>query len=320
MTWLNPYAVDGATLRAAMLRVLAGAIIGEGEGVAAKGDCKVTASPTPDTNIRVGVGGLLMQNRYPQGEGQAYAAYNDEVDIVPTTATGGGARSDLVVLRINDPEFSGDEPAPGEEDIYPYAEVEIITGVPGNTRRAEDLNLGYPAVELARIDRPASTATVTSSHIVDLRRLALPRATEALNHISIDDSGTNPLNTTTYQNWPILAKMQVDIPKWAVRAKVTGFVEGLRLEDAFTGGLRVILEESGVATEQTQVNENAPNNALDRRSYNLGGEIPIPSNLRGTTVTFRVQGKAANSGVFGHLKTDAAASASLRVLLEEVPT
>lgn len=319
MTWLNP-PIDGATLKGALLRVLAYAAVGGAEGIVSLNDCRVVTTTTPSSSIRVLEGGVLVLNRYLEGVGQTYPAYNDAADTVATTTTGGGARSDLVVLRINDPEYSGTGPAEGEEDAYPYAQVVVITGVPGTTKTAEELDLGYPAIALARIDRPGSTSTVTSGHIVDLRKLARPRSEEHLNHLPIDSAGTNPLNDTAYASWPILLKLDVDVPEWAAQAKITGFVEGLRLENDGEGALRVVLVETGVGTEATNINESAPDDAADRRSYFLGGEIPIPSAQRGTTCTFRVQGKVITHTSDGFLKTDSNASGSLRILLQEVPS
>lgn len=320
MTWLNPYAVNGATLDAAMLRLVAFEAIGGAEGIAAKNDCKVTASAVPDGNVHVGVGGVLIKNRYSGGGGQSYAGYNDSLDDVAVPdVTAATTRRDAIVARIHDPDFDGIIPPPGEEDTWVYLETEVITGVPGNPKTADDLGLSYPAVLLATIQRTGPTSIVTAAQITDRRKLARPRREESRNHIPT--TGTNSLNTVSpsWENFPGSAAFTVDIPSWAVRAKIQGFVEGLRLTKAGTGALRVVLVESGAATELTNLDEGNPNNVEDRASYNLGGEIPIDSSVRGTTATFRIQGRAGNAGSAGFLKLDGNSSALLSILLEEQP-
>lgn len=319
MTWQNPWAVDGATVTGAMARLLANVAFGDAEGIASKGDCKVQQTQVAGTSIRVMPGGVAIRNAYSGGAGQSYAGYNPDEDVVPTTATGGSSRSDLVVARINDPEFAGQPPNPGEEDTYPYIETEVIVGVPATTKRASELNLGYPAVELARIDRPANTATVTDANIVDLRRLARPRTFEVINHIHTpnDDS----FNTVGgWEQFPDQIIMDVDIPEWAVRAKITGFVEGIRLIKAGSGKMRIAIQSTQDGTQSTQINESAPRTAADRVSYNLGGEIAIGASLRGTTQRFVIQGQSNDTGSNGFLKTDSGSSGQIRVLLEEQPT
>jgi len=322
VTWLNPYAVDGATLSSQLLRIVAFHAVGGDEGIAEKGDLKVTASGTPDGNVHVAAGGALIRNRYNGGSGQSYAAYNQGEDVaaVPATTAGGG-RTDLVVARIVDPQYDAEQPAPGAEDTFSYVRTHVITGVPAGTTSAAALNLGYPAIALARITRGASTGIVTSAQITDLRKLARPRDQEFITHLPTNQAGDN-LNAAldTYERFPDQALYTVAVPDWAVTAQVTGFVEGLRKTAAGTAKFRITLQETGDSSEITEVNEPAPGGASDRLTVNLGGKINIPASVRGTNATFVVQAARTGSTGPGVFAVDNYTSTQIRLLFQELPT
>lgn len=322
MTWQNPYAVDGATLNAEILRIVAYHALGGSEGVARKGDARVTASVPADNRIHVGPGGVLLTNRYNGGSGQSYAMYQPDEDIATVTPSLGGGRTDLVVARIHDPQFAGSPPAPGEEDTYVYTETEVITGVPPNTDNAADLNLGYPAVALARITRGGASSIVTEANITDVRKLARARQQEYLTHIPTTAPSGDNLNAAvdTWERFPDASIFQVQVPEWAVVAKVTAFVEGLRKNAGGTGALRVVLQEDGVGTELTDINEPAPAGASDRVQYNLGGVIHVDKSRRGDSATFAIQGKRTGGTAGGWLSVDGSTSCMIRVLFEEQTT
>lgn len=318
MTWENPAAIDGALLEAVVVRTLAYAATGGSEGIVDKGDLKVTADALETEFINVGTGGGLVLNRSNNGGGQSYAAFNRGSDRVAVPDTAGASRTDLVVLKINDPEFTGQVPA--DPDNYPYAETVVITGVPAGTERASALNLGYPAVELARITRPATSTTVSSGQITDLRKLALPRFKEYRNHYPVG-SNPNMLNVVApaWEPFPGSATQSVYIPEWATRATFHGFIEGLDHRTVGRGRIRLTLVATGVGGEATEINEPAPGGAVDRKTYNFGGEIPLPSSVRGTNVNFRLEGQVTAAGDAGFLQVNTLSSVFFSILLEEQP-
>lgn len=144
------------------------------EGVVGVAGMRVHAQAVPSTSVRVLTGAALILNRYAGGGEQTYVARNATQTSVNITATGsGGGRTDLVIARVLDPQYEGQPPA--DPTDFDYARIAVIQGVPSGTTLATQLNLGYPAIALAKITLPANTATVTQVMITDLRNVAAPR-------------------------------------------------------------------------------------------------------------------------------------------------
>lgn len=324
------WAIDGARISSSLARRQAYAATGGNEGIVSAEDLKVLPLAVPGVGIRISSGSGLVLNRY-QGStiNETYTVANEgehtiaSVDMPPSDPA---AKSHLVAVTIGDPQFSqsghpwmlATDPPAGQEETFQYVRPHIIRNVPGGTGPEYADSLGYPALILARIDVPANTTTITSEMITDLRRLAQPRNSERIEHI--DGAANNLLNGAggtpgAWENWPNTVYFDLVIPKWATRALVTGFVEGARHTKAGQGKLRVGFVDGG-ATAATNINEPAPA-GVDRKSYNVGGEIPIPEAYRGTTRRIRIEGTPDNTASKGFLDTDASTSGQIRVRLEE---
>lgn len=147
---------------------------GGNEGVSSVGGLRVAAQAVPNGTVRALTGGGLLLNRYPGGTGQSYAVRNKTQTSIPITPTGsGGGRTDLVVIRVVDPQYEGQPPV--DPNDFDYTRFEVIQGVPAGTTTFAELNRNYPAIALAKITIPASTATITDAMITNLRKLAQPR-------------------------------------------------------------------------------------------------------------------------------------------------
>ena len=169
-----PYLVGGGfehsaeVMRAALAAATSGA-----EGVLGAADFRVTPTAVPGTSVAVSPGNALLRNSYVGGGAQSYAVRAPSQTELPIQATGSaGARTDLVVARIDDPTYQGGAFDPA---TFEAAKFEVIRGVPANTVSVAGLGLSYPAIALARVTLPASTGTVTAGMITDLREVALPR-------------------------------------------------------------------------------------------------------------------------------------------------
>lgn len=313
------WAIDGATMSSDLAREAVYASTGGAEGVISVGDLKVIATSPASDQVQIKAGGGLVLNRSNGASNQSYTIDNDnnedELVTVATTGAGGGGRHDLVCIRVRDPQYAP-WPAPpsGEEATYPYVDSFIISDVPANTKSFAELGLNYSAIAVARLDLPANNAVVTDGQIVDLRKVAIPRTHEEIFHsaTTVDDLLNGTANT--YEAFPNGAYMDIDVPTWATTCVVSGYIEGLRLQSAGSGKLRVAFSDGG-ASEATNVNEGAPSGGVDRRTYNVGGRIAIPAEYRGTTRRIRFEGTFVTGT--GFLKTDTDTSAQLRVLLQE---
>src|SRR5690606_16426003 len=102
----------------------------------------------------------------------SYYAYNIGSEQVPIRATDStGPRSDLVILRVEDPSIDG-TPWNHDPTTDPVYYFRVIEGVSNTTT---DCPPGTTGVPLARIDIPANTATIMPAHIKDVRVSSNPR-------------------------------------------------------------------------------------------------------------------------------------------------
>lgn len=224
MADLIPWAVGGGVEHPVELaRLLVHIATGAAEGVAETGSLRVEPLPTPGGAVRVMPGAAVLKNRYPGGGEQSYAVrFGTAVDVQINPTTSAGGRTDMIAARIDDPQYSGTVPSVPQD--HPHQRIEVIEGVTGSVTSAHQLGLPYPAIALALVTLPASTATVQAEHVTDLRRIAVPKQESGQNLAFPTDAETIP--TANYSHWPKNAT-PVDIPEWATTALVTADLSGI---------------------------------------------------------------------------------------------
>ncbi|MFJ3043598.1 hypothetical protein [Streptomyces tendae] len=253
-----PIATLGAEHSAQQFRMMIRDLARGNQGITEGDDLKVTALSTPGAGVQIGDGSAVIAGKVSPVQG-FYNAYNIGSDTVDVAATSSTSRSDMVVLRVEDPEYEGDrDPA-----VDPIVFFEVIPNVSSTATTAP---AGYSAIPLARIDIPASTATITNGYIKDLRQVANPRRERILTPYYafgslVEISGTS----STWKTHPNLTLATLDIPSWAAVAKIVFSVTNLRLADgAVFGAFRFMLgtEEAG---QEVWIDDNQ--GAVARREY-----------------------------------------------------
>lgn len=325
MTFNNSaWAIDHAATTAALARRATYASTSGNEGVIAAADLKVAPLDVPGVGVKIGAGTALVLNRYQTTVSETYTVLNSGDHTITSDqmpAASPAAQSYLVAITVGDPEFSqvghpwmgSDDPPAGEEDTFSYVRPWLIA-CPANTTSAAALNLPYPAYALARIDVPANTTTITAAMIHDLRHLANPRRSEEM--LTAAESASANLTGTAMHQFPAGAHWAVNVPDWAVTAKILGFVEGVQFTAAAQGSFEVLFTDGGAA-ESTQFNFSAPTSGTDVFSVNLGGTISVPAAYRGTQRTMAVYAQLANTSMNNHANQSQWTSSTVRVLFEE---
>lgn len=319
MTWSPvPWMVDGGLHPSEVGRTLAYQALGGAEGVGGINDLKVRPLAVPGRGFRVAGGTASMLNRYagwPEGGQQMYVGRNAGDDIVNhDMATGsGGGRSDLVVARVLDPQYGAQPPT--NPSAGPYIATQVITGVPSNTKRAEDVaSITYPAIALARIDYPASTSTISAGMIVDLRKVARPRRERYVRTYALAAGEEDILTTTVSggETWPNveLAAWYVDVPRWATAARIVATWGSVKVPPGNAYGTIWARVGGGTTFAATDtVFWDTPGSAdQGRQTFTLGGEITIPAALRGTQQQLRMYGRLTAGAAAARPRLDAGSS------------
>lgn len=297
------------------------ASMGGAEGVVEPADMRVIPYATPGSGIRVTVGSTYIKSRYPGAVNEMYmgAVVSTESLAIPANNTS-SVRRDLIAMVIKDPYVSGttwpdpaaniSDPNAAEQarDAADYAVIMRIPSVPANTTKLQDVPgySNYTGYALARVEIPASTSTITSSMIKDLRKVARPRRSEvvyARPRVSGDD-GAQMYLTGKWENggeyFPggagVANTFSVDVPEWATRMVVDASWLAITAIGTPHGYYRI---EYGTeyrnhtwpnkqswefATQAFRFNLPATTDQKNE-SWRLMDEVPVPAKLRGKTMT-----------------------------------
>ncbi|MFB7500412.1 hypothetical protein ACFC09_38030 [Streptomyces sp. NPDC056161] len=271
-----PLMVHGGNHSARAMRLMIRDLARGRQGVAEAEDLKVRPLQTPGPGVRVGNGSALIHGVRPwQG---AYTQTNIGDAVVDVPPTGPFARTDLLVLRIEDPEYEG-ERDPCREDIGYF---HLAQGMDQDASVLREMT----AIPLARITLPRNTAAVTAEMITDLRRLANPRTERTLHTVHPTDTEKAPTQHGQWANWPKEAAWELDIPSWATKAITVVTLSGLRAEAGnIYAELRTRLGEHNAAP--TVVDDDGT--TTRRSSVTLADTLTLPSAYRGTRQHLSVQ-------------------------------
>ncbi|MET9436865.1 hypothetical protein [Streptomyces sp. NPDC006551] len=287
----QPILVNGAEHSAQTFRLLVKDLSRGAEGITEGPDLKVTQLGTPGAAVQVASGTGVIRGRVNVFQG-SYSFANLAATSVDIAATGGSPRSDLLIVRIEDPDYEGTlDPA-----VDPIVYFQVIPNVSPSATTIPDGRTGIP---LARIDIPANTATITDAYIKDVRKIANARRDRNLypqspTSISNEVGGTTPTytNLTTAPGWPI------PVPTWASTAKIKIDTGQIRYSSGnFTGVMRATFGSS--LTVQNILLDDNQGGGIRRATVTMADNLTIPDAYRGTTQTLRVQvgGAPGNAGL-----------------------
>lgn len=264
-------------------RLLAYVAAGGSEGIVNAGDMAVTATGTPDGHVHVAAGGAVLLNRSAGATSQAYVQRNDADVAVTVPPTSGSARSDLLVLRIKDDQYSPWS-APGDPVNGPYSDYFLVPNVASTVRTAAELALGYTAIELALITQPSGNSAVTNAMILNLGNIATPRskrfiyvtnpgAVQSLTSIAADGVAF----PTASGAWTI------DVPSWAQSAFMRAdWALGAPAGNVFGALWARIGLLAGTHVDMAAVGYNTPGATnLSRYPMFAADKVTVPVGLRG---------------------------------------
>ncbi|MFI1735218.1 hypothetical protein ACH40E_39570 [Streptomyces acidicola] len=279
MTLINPpLLTHGGTHAARAFRMMVRDLARGSQGVTEGDDLKVRQLSTPGAGVRV-VDGSAVVRGATGGQG-SYTQYNVGNATVPMAPTGASARSDLVCLRVEDPEYEGTRDPETDEIGY----FHVVSNVAATTTTVPS---GMTAVPLARVDLPANTSVITDSMIKDLRQIANPRRDRRLYTSFPGALSELKYSDNKWHNWPTAARWSIAVPTWATSAKLVTTVAGLRLTraDVFAAMQNVF----GTVLGQNTAIDDDQGSQTRRNTVVLADSLAITAEMRGTTQTLYVQ-------------------------------
>lgn len=305
----RPILTDGATHPAQQFRMLVRDLARGAEGITQGTDLKVTQLSTPGTSVQVGDGSGVVRGRVNAFQG-TYSVCNIGAVTVGITATGGSPRSDMVILRVEDPEYEGTLNPLTDQVAY----FQVISNVSSSATTIPDGRTGIP---LARIDIPASTSTITTAMIKDIRQVANPRTTRDL-YTQSPASGSSQIGGTTlsYSYFSTAAGWTIPIPSWASSVRLRVDVAGLRFQsNGWFGNLRATFGAS-LTMQPVVVDDNQT--GVRRITMFAADTLTIPDAYRGTSQLLRLQA-AGSTGNAATVSVDSSSTLLADVQFFEAP-
>jgi len=306
----RPILTNGATHSAQQFRMLVRDLANGAEGITQGDDLKVTERGTPGGGVVVGDGSAVVRGRATTFQG-SYAACNIGAVDVPIAATGGSARSDMVILRIEDPEYEGTLDPETDEVAY----FDVISNVSSSATAIPDSRTAIP---LARIDIPSSTSTITNAMITDLRQVANPRRRRSVFTQSPSSLSTGIGSSTSYSYFSTAAGVNVAVPDWATKVIIKIDVSPIRYDLGNFWGRVGATYGSSLATQDITLDDNQGSGAR-RIPAIIADTLTIPSAYRGTTQLLRVRASAMETGQAGRIYVDSGTTFAYDVQFEEAP-
>ncbi|MEU0624971.1 hypothetical protein ABZ329_29440 [Streptomyces rubiginosohelvolus] len=305
-----PILVNGATHSAEQFRAMVQDLARGAEGITAGTDLKVTQLGTPGTGVQVASGSGVVRGRVDAFQG-SYAIRNQGAATVSIASTGGSPRSDMLIARVEDPQYEGTL-NPEVDDINYF---QVISNVSSSATAIPDGRTGIP---LARIDIPASTSTITNAMIKDIRKVANPRRETRLLTQSPASQSTAITGTAgTYTYFSTAAGWTLAIPSWASIARIRVDIAGMRITTGnLYGAVRANLGAS-VSLQPTVIDDNQ--GAVVRRMGTLVADtVTISDAYRGTNQLLRAQA-AGLAGNAAQIYIDASTTLVAQIEFEEGP-
>jgi hypothetical protein len=284
-----------------MARRIAYAATSSATGIILPTDLRVVPRSPTGPGVVIMPGGGAMENRFPGAAGESYAVYNDANEDVPVAATGSASgRTDILGIRIDDPQFAGQVPA--DPLTAKYCRAVLVPSIPTT----------YPFVPLARIVQPANNGAITAAMITDLRTLIRPRRQRDL--YNTQPTAQSVCSSTSYTDWTPQANRDLKVPAWATQVKVVGMLGGVNpaTSAATAGGVRFAL--GSLTSQQTGFDIASSTKQMLLTSDTLA----VPASMRGTNQTLKLQA-AKNSGQ-GDFRTDQYSTVLWDVEFLEVPS
>jgi hypothetical protein len=288
------------------------------EGILGSSDLQIQALATPGGSVQMNPGGYVVLAR---GLGQTYESYMGKygqaitIPIDPNNT--GSARSDLIILRIEDNHVAGEPwPAPPSNDDGPYRNPVVVKGVPSTTRSVRDLGNSWSAITLARIDIPAFTSTITNAMIVSLRckvgpppppvppttippvegaptpdnpEVVYARILPQTTNPTVDDFTSGSIGA--WRDWPVSAQWIVPVPKWATIAEVWFAAYSVQVFANHYSSARINIDNGAILTPKVDIDYNYSftSGGPDGMTCVAAGRVNIPSAQRGKHCKFKVQ-------------------------------
>jgi hypothetical protein len=285
----RPLLTNGATHPASQFRMMVRDLARGAEGITEGDDLKVTQRATPGGGVTVGDGSGVIKGRDDAFQGH-YSACNVGAVDVDVAATGGTGRSDMLILRVEDPEYTGSL----DPEVDQIAYFQIISNVSSSATAIPDGRTGIP---LARIDIPSSTATITDAMIHDLRKVANPRRTrQMLIHSPASDSALIGASTS-YSYFSTEPGMNFAIPDWATTARIRVDVSPIRYSvNDFFGALSATFGAS-LSLQAIALDDNQ-GTGIRKIPAAVADTLTVPAAYRGTTQLLRARayGSSGNTG------------------------
>lgn len=127
----------------------------QSQGITTTTALRVQAQTTPNMTVTIAAGDAWVAGNQVSNQGY-YHVVNDSIVTVSVPQSNTSSRTDIVVIRVYDSQYSGS---------FNTAQLEVVSGTPGGGTPATPAN----SIRLATITVGANVTSITNANIVDNR-------------------------------------------------------------------------------------------------------------------------------------------------------
>lgn len=294
-----PYAIDqSAQHSATSARILAFTAFNGTDGCVGRYDLQVLQQTIPNGTVKIDPGVGVAVNRALNQTYQSYVLRNTaSTNIMIAPNNTGSPRSDLVIVRIENP-YLGGEPysVPADPVNGPYVSFRVIQNVPSTTMTLHQVDPTMTGFALARITIPAMTSSITQAMIFSLRWFS-----EALSFTMISNQKCNNGQTllgteTTYKHFPNQHAPGLIVPDWAKVLRVQAWFDPQVQVGNILVDWRMSVNSGAYVTASTDFDVNfSSGGGAERAMKVFAEEIPIDPSWNNTYITCKFEARANTS-------------------------
>lgn len=311
----TPYAIDGTTIPAEGLRRQSQRDAGAGSGVARPGDLKVTQMNTPGTGVRIAAGDDIIQCRAPNRDRESYSTPNftaqDWMGDAGTGIPGTGSsatRRDMIIHEILDPSLPRHYTPQAQWPAGALSKISVVPGVPAAAKSVKDVPAlnDVTCYELAAINWPTSTATITNAMIEDLRKVHRPEIVPGQVGSTTPPSNQD-LTASSFARWISTAEWTIDVPDTATFVELRfDVLNAIHMQANVYGTIGLFIDGVLAASGPYAADWAG---AQTRQAVFAWGRYKIPTSKQGKPAVFDL--RAFRSTATGYLRADAQTRAVL---------
>lgn len=258
-------------------------------GLVASGGGGLSVTPGDSGSARIHPCSVIAKSRYPGHVDQSYAfRVTSAVDVPIRAASSSGARTDAIILRVQDRSVEGAD-IPDDPNTVDYWFPEVLEGVPSSVRKTEDglaawKQIDYPFVLIGTTKVPASSSAISDA---TFRGTAINARSDYADPVIYQPQKRFSVGHTGSYFEDFSDPLYFDVPEWAAWVTFQIHISGLHVAGGNSYGMLSAFTMDR-ALKYTRWNIDLSDGG-NRSSWMVVGKVYVSEKYRGETQSLKLR-------------------------------